>query len=400
MSGPVRLWRALSPLASSLALALASASSGCGGDDDRGPVVIEGETGGAVGTPSGGAPGVGGEPLGGNASGGGSANGGSAGTGGAGTNSGGASASGGGSAGTGEGSAACGTTVTLDPYPFGCNFAWGANGNEGDRTSYLDFVTTWVGYEYSQGRPGDCDGCGFVRDLAGTAATAVYYAYFIGYALPDCNQQSTDNLCTDGAAWIRDNRERLLQLYGDYAAATYAASPAKPVVWLLEGDFVQYTYEEQSRRLSYAELGQLATDIICAIRSNQPNAIVAINHSPWLADAVTRDFWAAMPLALTDFVWTTGVGDNGGYISAGTNASSYNASTARYDFLAELTGKPLWCDTSFGLSQAADSWTAIGEAELNQRIAEGVMGVNVTSPPGDYASRLSGLAPKLSSVCR
>ena len=35
--------------------------------------------------------------------------------------------------------------------------------------------------------------------------------------------------------------------------------------------------------LSYAELGQLGADITCAIKSNMPNAVVAINQSTWNA---------------------------------------------------------------------------------------------------------------------
>jgi hypothetical protein len=78
-----------------------------------------------------------------------------------------------------------------------------------------------------------------------------------------------------------------------------------------------------------------------------------MNHSPWLADDVTDAFWDAMLV-----------------------------------------------DTSFGASQADDSWTGIGASTLNQRIAEGVVAANVTAPPGDYQSRVSGMAGQLSGVCQ
>ena len=55
----------------------------------------------------------------------------------------------------------------LNLTPFDCDFAWGANGNSGNRSSYLDFISTWVGFEYTQGREGDCDGCRLVSDAAG-----------------------------------------------------------------------------------------------------------------------------------------------------------------------------------------------------------------------------------------
>jgi hypothetical protein len=48
-------------------------------------------------------------------------------------------------------------------------------------------------------------------------------------------------------------------------------------------------------------------------------------------------------------------------------------------------------NTSFGASQQSDSWSGESESELNQRIVEGVIAVNVTQPPGDYQSRVDGM---------
>jgi hypothetical protein len=298
----------------------------------------------------------------------------------------------------------CGTTVNVDANPFGCEFAWGANGNQDNRASYLHFITTWVGYEDNGGLNGQCDGCGLVGDLANGTAIAVYYAYHIGYmanedGFGDCNTDFDDQtLCTRGAQWIRENRDRLLDAYANYARMTHDASPDARVAWLLEGDFVQYTYEEQSQGLSIQELGELATDIVCAIKSNAPGAVVAINHSPWISDELTVEFWNAMPLELIDFVWTTGVGDNDGFINQTGGPGEYNAMSAKYQYLNELTGKGILVDTSFGASQAADSWSNNDAATLNARIAEGVIAANVTDPPNDYQSRVDGLS--LDSTCQ
>ena len=295
---------------------------------------------------------------------------------------------------------ACGTTLQLNRAPFGCAFAWGANGNEGGRDAYLDFITTWVGYEWTQNREQECDGCRLAAELAGKKAVAVYYAYFIGSALPDCNvDPNGKNLCTDGARYIRDNRARILEVYGQYARKTHEASPNKSVVWLLEGDFVQYTETTQSAPLTMTELGALARDITCAIRAAQPKAVVAINHTTWNSDEETDAFWRAMPLDTIDFVWTTGVGDNMGFFNHETNASSYNGKSATYRHVHMLTGKPIWVDTSFGLSQQADSWTGVAASELARRSDEGVFAVNVTMPPADYAARLTAIRPALDPIC-
>ena len=80
----------------------------------------------------------------------------------------------------------------------------------------------------------------------------------------------------------------------------------------------------QSKPLTYAQLGQLAALITTAIKSNMPNAVVAIDHSAWNQDSVTKSFWGAMAAADYDLVWTTGVGNNGDFLNAGANAQTYN----------------------------------------------------------------------------
>jgi hypothetical protein len=236
----------------------------------------------------------------------------------------------------------------------------------------------------------------------------VYYAYFIGYlghanGLPDGNQNPNGpNLTTDAALLIRKQRANLVGAYGEYARRSHDAWPTRPLVWLLEGDFVQYTDSTQKQALSYAELGQLAADIACAIKGNMPNAVVAINQSTWNADQVTMDFWSAMKAAGVsyDLVWTTGVANNNGFFDANTNASSYNHATATYAFVHDLSGKPIFVDTSFGLSAMADSWSGSQASVIDARIADGVLAANVTSPDASYASRLSALRPGLGMVCK
>ena len=120
----------------------------------------------------------------------------------------------------------------------------------------------------------------------------------------DCNTDFDGrNLCTDGAQWIRDNRDLIVQMYGNYAQMVHRTRPGKQVIWWLEGDFIQYSYDDQSNPLSYAELGALARDITCAIKSNQPTAVVAMNHSPWISDEQADGFWSAQPMDVLDLVW-------------------------------------------------------------------------------------------------
>jgi len=300
----------------------------------------------------------------------------------------------------------CGSTVTINRNPFGPDFAWGTNGNTGNRSSYLQFITGWIGYEEFNNNPNGCDGCGLVDSLESSDAVPVFYAYYIGYAATadgfgDCNTDANLDLCTNGAQWIREHRQQILDFYESYAARTYMANPNKPTVWLLDGDFMQYTEpSQQPSPLSVAELGQLADDITCAIKSNAPNAVVALNHTPGNADEETDAFFDAVNLDIVDMVWTTGVGDNSGLINLGADAQEYNAMSARYSYIYQSTGKPLFVDTSFGPSQQADSWSNNPADVLNDRIAEGVIAANVTEPPTDYQTRVTSLAPMLDSTCQ
>ena len=172
----------------------------------------------------------------------------------------------------------------------------------------------------------------------------------------------------------------------------------KPLVWLLEGDFVQYTGSTQANPLSYAELAQLAEDITCAIKAAMPNAVVAINHSTWNTNAVTNDFWQAMSGVNYDMAWTSGAGNANDFFTPGTTAKSYNGTTATYAYLHSITGRTILVDTSFGASATSDSWSDSGAANLNARIADGVVAINVTTPTSNYASNIAG-ETGLSTTC-
>jgi hypothetical protein len=298
---------------------------------------------------------------------------------------------------------ACAFEVSVTPAPFGCDFAWGANGAGGNRASYLDFITTWVGYEREGGLGGQCDGCGLVRELQNTNAMAVYYAYFIGFqtneaGLGDCNTDfDGNNLCTGGAQWIGDNWSRIVDMYGNYARMTHEAAPNQPTAWLLEGDYIQYTDDSQSSPLSFQAIGDLTTEIVSAIKANQPAALVAVNHSSWVRNPTLGEYFEALPLELVDFVWTTGMGDvNGGYLNDG---DSSNRMDGTYEYLHELTGKGVFVDTSFGASQQDDSWSNAGADNLNARIGWGVIAANVTEPPNDYSARIDAVRGQLDDVC-
>lgn len=305
----------------------------------------------------------------------------------------------------------CGS-VELEKNPFGCRLAWGTNDSGGGlaQFGYLDFITKWVGYEVDkEGNINLCDGCGWLESqVSKTDLIPVYYAYFVGYlghenGFQDGNQNPNGpNLTTDGAELIRQKWEKIVEMYAWYARKTKESWPDKPLVWLLEGDYVQYTGESQKNPLSYSEIAKFAAEVTCAIKSNMPKAVVSINHSTWNSDQVTHDFWGAIDKAgvAYDMVWTTGVANNRGYIEDKGNDNYYNHATATYAYLRKLTGRKIFVDTSFGLSAMADTWASAKADTLNARIADGVIAINVTNIPEGYKQAIASLAPSLGSTCK
>jgi hypothetical protein len=375
-------------------------ATGSGGSGTGG-----GATGSGGSGTGGGATGSGGSGTGGGAtgSGGSGTGGGATGSGGSGTG-GGATGSGGsgtGGSGTGGSTPGCGS---INTNPFNCEFAWGAPSN-GNNSSWLNFVSTWIGDETNGGLSSwsasatnnSCGDCNLVESVANTNSMVVFYTYFIGFqaclqgGYCDCNTDSNDNLCSHGAQFIRNNRDIIVRAYGEYARVVYQRSPNKPVIWWLEGDFIQYSYEDQQNPLSYEELGSLSRDITCAIKSNQPNAIVAMNHSPWISDEQFSGFWGNQPMDVLDMVWVQGAGDDG------TLPNSWGQETANYASLHSFTGRPIMAETSYGLP---DRWSDTTASNINARISEGVIAVHVNQTPGNYQSAIQSLASQLNSTCQ
>jgi hypothetical protein len=364
----------------------------CGGTDSN-TSVPSGNAGGNASVTTG----VGGnsQPNGGNSSS----------TGGA-ANSGGAQNIGGTSSSTGS----CGT---VNQNPFGCKFAWGLQDPGGSLAgySYLQFMTYWIetGIK-ADGTFTSCGGCNWIKNsIAPTNLIPVYYAYIIGFlghanGYVDGNQCPASNpncpsLNTNGADLIRSMRSQIIQAYADYAKQSYAVWPTKPLVWLLEGDFVEYAGSSETNPLTMTELGQLAADITCAIKGNMPNAVVAIDHSVWNSDQQTKDFFNSMKSVNYDMVWTTGVASNSGYITSGANASSYNAATAKYSVLHQLTGKTILVEDGCG-AELNEDWKTATPSQLNGLIANGVIAfTHCGRLESTYQSSITALEPQLNSTC-
>jgi hypothetical protein len=297
----------------------------------------------------------------------------------------------------------CGATP--NPDPFGCSFAWGTNGGTPTTLGYLQFISDWAGSNISAaGTFSSFDNGNWLKNtMANAKQVPAYYAYLLGYyghasGLPDGNQPcpSSDpnclklttgmgtlllGVCNAGCpqgppATICENNV-MVKAYAWYAAQTYAAYK-KPVIWLLEGDLIQYSpSSSQTQKLTWTQFGQLVAQIIRAIKCNDPPAVVAVDYSSWMTNATMLLFFNAINTEVAnlgtsyEMVWTTGTGTSGNAGSGTTWAQLHAASG----------NKPILVDESFGLSAASDSWANQTAATINLRIAGGVQAINITTSP-------------------
>ncbi len=364
-------------------------------------------TGGkTAGTTTGGATVAGSKATGGLTSTGGAATGGSKATGGS-------AATGGFTAG---GAATCGATP--NPLPFNCQFAWGLNSVSPTTYPYVQFISNWAGYAIqANGTLSSCDQCNWLKTtMASATQVPVLIAYFIGYyghanGLPDGNLGGPPNLTTGMGSLLLGvanaacpsgvicENNLIVKAYASYAAQVYAVYK-KPIIWWLEGDFVQYSPEgAQTQPLSWDQTGQLAAQITRAIKCNDPPALAGWNYSTWISTTQRDQYFGAINSNMAklgtswEIVWTSGKGNT---TSAGTGTTWDQLSTA-------AGNKVVMSDESFGASVANDTWSNQTAATINARIGQHVVGIDVTTssiPTYLQTNVTSTLAPSaLNTTC-
>jgi hypothetical protein len=153
----------------------------------------------------------------------------------------------------------------------------------------------------------------------------------------------------------------------------------KPIIWLIEPDFIQYTYEEQTNPFSKEEVAILAEDIIDTVKAVLPNALISLFHATWTYNVA--EYWSHFNLAKVDMINTTGMADQDGYFN---NGDAYNRTEATYTYLHDVTGKPIFTDTSFGATTQNNTWSTSEAEIINARIADGVFAVLIEPVTDNY----------------
>jgi len=253
----------------------------------------------------------------------------------------------------------------------------------------------------------------------GTAGGSLYgetpalVAYIIAFAgrrhacLSDCNANnavgyngctaaSSSDLCTGGAAYIRNNIQFILGIYQSYAQALASCyGTTRPVIWKMEPDYYQYYAAGQGGNpLTVAEAAGYMTQIMTTVRQYMPNALFSLDISPWMPNN-GAGWYPSFDLSLVSFISTSGGDTNANTTLIRTNNSMTWAG------VHQVTGKPILADTGYGAAGASSgpdpNWD--NPTNINARIADGVISITQYNPNAStWGATIAADRPQLSSV--
>jgi hypothetical protein len=246
-----------------------------------------------------------------------------------------------------------------------------------------------------------CDETKSGAALAGKVpALVAYVAAFYAKRhdnLKDCNAPGAQqDLCVAGAAYIDQHLSDIIAVYESYAqgfANCYGTT--RPLIFEMEPDFYQYTGSGQSEPWSAPHAGQVMTQFVNAVKKHLPNARFSLDVSPWVAPNNGADngksWYANFDMSLFTFINTSGGGT-----SAGT-AKIRPSNNMTWAGLHQVTGKPILADTGYGVNGASagpdPAWD--DAANINARMADGVIAVTQYNPASSWGSTLAGVRSQI-----
>jgi hypothetical protein len=262
-------------------------------------------------------------------------------------------------------------------------------------------VTQWAGYSESYDLGGMMKACAPGGTLSGV--TPAIYDYIIAFTLrrdfnlQDCNV-GKPNLCDSGAAYLRNpaSRARILGQVAKYARGTAAdLGTATPVLWLMEPDYYQYAQpgSQSGKPLTFAEAGTLMGEMLDSIQHYLPNAVFSMDISPWVQNPA--QWFGALPMQRFTYINTSGGGTNAAGAAGASRIRTSNPMT--WASIHALTGKPILADAGYG---AGGSSTGLDTAwnnpvNINNRIADGVIGIGQANPGTGWSATLATVQPQL-----
>lgn len=264
----------------------------------------------------------------------------------------------------------------------------------------VDYVTPgWVGQSDKFDMASVCTAAKSGGNLAGIPPAVV--AYVIAFAarrdqgLQDCNVSGSTNLCKYGATYLRAHLEdRVLPIYETYAKG-FASScgTTMPILWLMEPDYYQYSTGGDAQSLTAEEAGQIMGRLVAKVRQSLPNAIFSLDISPWIPNN-GRDWYSHFNMNDFAFINTSGGGTDA------DNVRIRAANTMTWAGVHQVTGKPILADTGYGVAGSPtghdSKWDVV--ANLNARIADGVVGISQYNPNSNWGDTITQIRSQLTAI--
>ena len=325
---------------------------------------------------------------------------------------GGASGGRGGTAGTGGSggtSGAGGTGVVVINKVFSsCRFHFGAIDGTAKAnaalTQQLDIFTPgWMGQKDTFDMMGVCTETASNGQLVNKVPVIVAYvaAFYAKRHLGrcDCNVTScgsNNDLCHYGAADIQQNLTAIINVYKSYAqgfASCYGTT--KPIIFEMEPDWYQYTISQQTQPMTAAQAGTIMGQFVDAMKQYLPNAVFSLDISPWVGSNGMDNgaaWYSNFDMTKFTFINTSG----GSTDAASTKIRPDNLMT--WAGVSQVTGKPILADTGYGVGGASaghdSNWDVA--ANINARIADGVVAVTQYNPNSSWATTIGNVRSQLS----
>ena len=326
---------------------------------------------------------------------GGSANGGSA-TGGKST---GGSATGGSATGGSTGTPPAGKVFSQCRFHFGTIDSMAKSNTS--MISQLDFFTPgWMMGTFNQKYV--CDESAPGGALAGLVPVDVTYiaANYVKNQnkLCDCNVSgcSGGNLCNYGAQYITQDWATILSQYQSNSTGFAACLGGRPIIFEMEPDWYQYYAGGQTQAWTPAQAGTNMTALVNALKGSLPNAVFSMDISPWIPNNGSA-WYTNFNMSLFTFINTSG----GGTAANNTKIRSNNAMT--WAGVHGVAGKPILADTGYGANGGSAGPDAAWDvpANINARIADGVVSISQYNPSSSWGSTISSIRSQLNtpSVC-
>ena len=316
------------------------------------------------------------------------------------TAKGGTTATGGNATGGSTGTPPAGKVFSQCRFHFGTIDSQAKNGGA-SMISQLDFFTPgWMMGTFNQGYV--CTESASGGALAGLVPVDVTYiaANYVKNQnkLCDCNVSgcSGGNLCNYGAQYITQDWSTILSQYTSNSTGFAACLGGRPIIFEMEPDWYQYYAGGQTQAWTPAQAGTNMTALVNALKSSLPNAVFSMDISPWIPNNGSA-WYTSFDMGLFTFINTSG----GGTAANNTKIRSNNAMT--WAGVHQVTGKPILADTGYGANGGSAGPDAAWDvpANINARIADGVVSISQYNPSSSWGSTISGIRSQLStpSIC-